>query len=77
MSNVRYAKLTKNELLLLVENLESELAEARAHTLDGKWDDLVKEAKLLAEDVQKVIAFVYNAGVNTRQQLQTVRIFKD
>jgi hypothetical protein len=73
----KYAKLTKSELLILVDQIEADLAEARTHTIDGKWEVFVKELKLLAEDIQKAVAYVYNAGVNARQQLSEVRLLKN
>jgi hypothetical protein len=73
----KYSKLTKSELLILVDQIEAELTDARSHTLDGKWEAFVKEVKLLAEDIQKAVVFVYNTGVSVRQQLSAVRVLKD
>jgi hypothetical protein len=75
--STKYAKLTKSELLILVDQIEADLAEARTHTLDGKWEVFVTELKLLAEDIQKAVMYVYNTGVNARQQLSGVRLLKN
>lgn len=64
-----YSRLTKSQLLDKIEELESQ-------TLSSTLNNVINELKLLAKDIQKAVAFTYNAGVECRAQLQSIRIFK-
>ena len=83
----KYVKLTKPELLLVIDQLESEaqelsdyyeaqLASSRLQTVPQLWENFVKEAKLLGEDLIKVIGYVYDAGAKARKAFGDVRLVK-
>jgi hypothetical protein len=85
--STKYAKLTKSELLLVIDQLEAEtqelsdyyeaqLASSRLQTVPQLWENFVKEAKLLGEDLLKVGRFVYDAGVKAKQSLSSVEVLK-
>jgi hypothetical protein len=72
----KYAKLTKAELLLLVDQIETELTEAHAFTFEGKVEQFMTEVKLLGQDLVKLVQYVYNAGVRVRAELEGLSIMK-
>ena len=85
--STKYAKLTKSELLLVIDQLEAEtqelsdyyeglVASSRLQTVPQLWENFVKEAKLLGEDLIMLGRFVYDAGVKARQSLLSVEVLK-
>jgi hypothetical protein len=85
--STKYAKLTKSELLLVIDQLEAEtqelsdyyeaqLASSRLQTVPQLWENFVKEAKLLGEDLLKVVGYVYDAGVKARKAFGAVKVLK-
>ena len=85
--STKYAKLTKSELLMVIDQLEAEtqelshnyeglLASSRLQTVPQLWENFVKEAKLLGEDLIKVIGYVYDAGAKARKAFGDVRLVK-
>jgi predicted ATP-dependent Lon-type protease len=85
--SAKYAKLTKSELLLVIDQLESEaqelsdfyeaqIASSQLQTVPQLWENFVKEAKLLGEDLIKFARFVYDAGVKAKQSLSSVAVLK-
>lgn len=74
--STKYAKLTKAELLILVDQIEAELAEAHAFTFQGKLNQFVTEVKLLGKDLVKLVQYVYNAGASARAGLESLSVLK-
>jgi hypothetical protein len=85
--STKYAKLTKSELLIVIDQLEAEaqelsdfyeaqIASSRLKTVPQLWENFVKEVKLLGEDLLKVVGSVYNAGAKARKAFGDVRLVK-
>ena len=67
-----YAKLTKAELLEVIDQLETRLTEAKEFTFEGKFNQVVREIKLLGDDLYKLGKFVYELGSRTAIQVKPV-----
>ena len=64
--------MTKAELLETVYQLVNELDQAKANTAEECWNNISKELQLLGEDLLKVIRFVYELGVKTGKQVNSL-----
>ena len=69
-----YAKLTKAELLEVIEQLETRLSEAKEFTFEGKFNQVAREIKLLGEDLYKLGRLVYELGKRTGDQVKPVLV---
>ena len=79
----KYAKLTKSELLIVIDQLEQESTElislyeaelqaAKQNSLTAWWETIKTEAGYLAKDLQWVAGKVYAYGVKTREAFSQV-----
>ena len=64
MSN--YSKLSKAELLLVIKQLDSEVAELRtqldASSVRTQFETIKHEVQLLGKDLLRVVGYVYESG---------------
>jgi hypothetical protein len=66
---MNYQKQTKAQLIQRVEQLESQ-------TLTARFDQLIQEVKLMANDFLKLIEYTYNTGAATSRMLYSLKPIK-